>query len=129
MKSLCCLGSLVGCERFPDTEPRERKLDCGHRGAESLGCVGGCVGNRDGGGDAGGLSCRPARFVQAGCGLGYGLGSSCGGHKVWGSVIWCRGGREIEMESVKEKLRNSGGNSEKLRKRVAKRGGQWQPVG
>ena len=39
--------------------------------------------------------------------------------KLGGSVIWCRGDRGIEMESVKEKLR----------KRVAKRGGQCQPVG
>ncbi len=112
MKRLCCLGSLVGCERFPDTEPRERKLDCGHRGAEPVGGVGRCVGDRDAGGDADGLSCRPARYLQAGCGLDYGLGSSCGRHKVGGSVIWCRGDRGIEMESVKEKLRNSGGNSE-----------------
>jgi hypothetical protein len=41
-------------------------------------------------------------------------------------VIWCRGDRGIE--SVKEKLRNSE-KLRKLRKRVAKRGGQWQPVG
>ena len=124
MKRLCCLGSLVVCERFPDTEPRERKLDCGHRGAESVGGVGRCVGDGDASGDAGGLSCRPARCLQA----GYGLGSSCGGHKVGGSVILCRGDRGIEMESVKEKLRNSE-KLRKLRKRVAKRGGQWQPVG
>ena len=50
-----------------------------------------------GDGDAGGLSCRPARCLQAGCGLGYGLGSSCGGHKVGGSVIWCRGEIGIEL--------------------------------
>ena len=90
--------------------------------------MGGGVGRCVGDGDAGGLSCRPARCLQAGCGLGYGLGSSCGGHKVGGSVILCRGDRVIEMESVKEKLRNSG-ETQKLRKRVAKRGGQWQPVG
>lgn len=103
----------MGCERFPDTEPRERKLDCGHRGAEPVGGVGGCVGDGDadgdGDGDTCGLSCRPARCVQAGCGLGYGLGSSCCGHKVGGSVIWCRGDRDGERERETKKL---GGNSE-----------------
>ncbi len=72
MKSLCCLGSLVGCERFPDTEPRKRKLDCGHRGAEPVGGVGGCVGDGDASGDGGGLSCRPGGLVLAGCGFGGG---------------------------------------------------------
>jgi hypothetical protein len=55
---------LFGGEGLSDAQPREREFHGGHRGAESLGGVGGGLGCR--------VGCGPARGMWAGLGFGGG---------------------------------------------------------